>query len=111
MQNLKHKESRQFSRKSIKWPAIIKHSGNMFRVTTLNISETGVLVESPIKLRVGQQVALMIKGHHNGDKMTIYAKSHIKHVVIKLHYFQLGLEFIEIPKAAKTFLAKFIEGL
>ncbi|MDE1465254.1 PilZ domain-containing protein [Spartinivicinus poritis] len=111
MQNLKHKESRQFSRKSIKWPAIIKHSGNIFRVTTLNISEAGVLVESPIKLRIGQQVSLMIKGHHNGDKMTIYAKSQIKHVVVKLYNFQLGIEFIEMSKAARTFIAKFIEGL
>ncbi len=31
---------------SIKWPVLIKYSERIFRVTTLNIPETGVLVES-----------------------------------------------------------------
>lgn len=104
---------RNYPRRSIKWKAAIKDisSDKVIPAMTVNVSEEGTLLQSLACFKKLQLLPIMIRVTYQGNKLTIYARAEVRHIVIRKHDFQLGLKFKDIPDNDQQFLSRFAEGI
>ncbi|MCX4024609.1 PilZ domain-containing protein [Endozoicomonas sp. SM1973] len=106
-------QKRRYPRRPIKWKALIKDTSQdkVVPATTVNVSEQGALLQSIFCFKKLQLLPIMIKVNYQGNKLTIYAKAEVRHIIIRTYDFQLGLLFKDIQKNDQQFLSRFAEGI
>ncbi|WP_163834242.1 PilZ domain-containing protein [Spartinivicinus ruber] len=103
---------RSGTRRKIKWQAAVKYKKykNAIPAVTLNISAQGVLLETPVLIKVGEKVPIMIVIDYFEHYFTIYADTKVRHSFSKELDCYIGLQFIKLNITYREFLTRFAEG-
>jgi c-di-GMP-binding flagellar brake protein YcgR len=105
------KEKRKDVRRQARWIVDGKFSnGDSFRVETANISKSGMSLNMPRSVKIGERAHIRVFAMINGVKMVIEAVVEIMYEVLSNNYFQCGLKFIYMRDKYKKELNSYAQN-
>jgi c-di-GMP-binding flagellar brake protein YcgR len=107
-------ELRRSPRINVTWRGVLKaNDGNLLPIRVLNVSSTGLLIQSAVALKMNAEYQTMLEIPHISHevKAQLYkvpAKILILHSVLTGEYFRVGVRFTEIAEIHKDLVAAWI---
>jgi hypothetical protein len=102
------KEKRHNPRRSVRWLVKGTLSSHIdFKVETINVSSSGLLLEMPTPVNIGLRAYIKIYSMVDGVKKTIDAIVEIMYQVLAQDKFKCGVRFVKIDKLNKLILSSY----
>lgn len=109
--NFSGREQRIDPRRQARW--IVEgtlSSGIKFRVQSINISQSGLLLQMPSSVNIGERAYIKVFAMINGAKKTIDAVVEIMHETLSKNKFQCGVKFLKISKDNSLLFSSYVKN-
>lgn len=111
LNSIKGEERRQFVRRAARWNVTINTRDKyVIETKTIDISEKGASIESPISLAINDLVLLEINAYYNGKKSSFKVIGEVKRTTIAKSGFILGIFIKTASDEAFNFFRFYAEG-
>jgi c-di-GMP-binding flagellar brake protein YcgR len=105
------KERRLNQRSQVNWSAIIQLEDKTgFKANTIDISESGVLLSSKVKLNEKDKVMLYIMANVSGEITKIKTTAECRFFTEYCGNYNFGLRFLDISLHDRIFLSSYVNG-
>lgn len=111
LNSIKGEERRQFVRRSARWNVTINTRDKyVIETRTIDISEKGASIESPIAVALGDLILLQIHAYYQGKKSSFKVIGEVKRTTVAKSGFTLGVFFKTASDEAFNFFRFYAEG-
>ncbi len=108
---LKGQERRQYVRRSARWHVTVNTRDKyVIESMTLDISERGASISSPVDIKIGEPILLNIHTFYKGKKVSYKVIGEVKRSSIAKADFTLGIFFKSASEDAFNFFRFYAEG-
>lgn len=101
---------RKHTRHPARWQAVATLADKTsFQCRLENISVSGALINSLVRVKSGQRAHLKMDTYVFGVKKTIDAVVEFRHVSLCDNQYRIGCEFIKVSEASERFIALYVQ--
>ncbi|MDE1465645.1 hypothetical protein [Spartinivicinus poritis] len=97
--------------KKVNWPGTIKYLNNFIYFTATYINENGVIATTDTNINKGQEILVLVRGFHNSQKLSIYAKAQVIRSMLTSAGFELVIHFADLPSKMQEALDDFLNDI
>lgn len=111
LDSIQAQERRQFVRRAARWNVIISTRDKLLiNSKTIDVSERGASLESPIDIPSGELLLLEINTFYKGKKTNFKIIGEVKRTTVAKSHFTLGVFFKKASDDALKFFRFYAEG-
>ena len=111
LDSIKGEDRRQFVRRAARWNVTINTRDKyVIESRTIDISEKGASIESPIAVELGDLILLQVHAYYQGKKSSFKMIGEVKRTTVAKSGFTLGVFFKTASEEAFNFFRFYAEG-
>lgn len=101
---MKNKERRTSTRMDVNWEIHVDLSGKSSQSSSINVSNGGILIQSPVEMNSGSYIDLSIELDIDGSKQTCHATGEVVESRLSDDGYDIAVKFVRVDKALKNYL-------